>query len=341
MKTLDEDTVTDKFNRGLRDLRVSVTDRCNFRCPYCMPAEIFGERYQFLPRADLLTFEEIVRVVTASVRLGVRKIRLTGGEPLVRSNIEQLVEMIQSVEGIEDIAMTTNAYLLDGMAEKLKRAGLHRVTISLDSLDDEVFQLMNGRGFSTAKVLKGISAAKEAGFEVIKINAVVQKGVNEHTLLKLVEWCRKNDIVPRFIEYMDVGTLNGWKLDEVFSAAEIVGLINSQYPVEAVDPNYPGEVAKRYRFKDGNGEFGVISSVSQPFCGDCTRARLSPEGQFVTCLFAESGKDLRELLRHGISDGELSEEMANVWAVRDDKYSEDRSSMTVPRKKVEMYHIGG
>ena len=341
MKTLGEDTVTDKFNRGLRDLRVSVTDRCNFRCPYCMPAEIFGERYQFLPRADLLTFEEIVRVVTASVRLGVRKIRLTGGEPLVRSNIEQLVEMIQSVEGIEDIAMTTNAYLLDGMAEKLKRAGLHRVTISLDSLDDEVFQQMNGRGFNTAKVLKGISAAKEAGFEVIKINAVVQKGVNEHTLLKLVEWCRKNDIVPRFIEYMDVGTLNGWKLDEVFSAAEIVGLINSQYPVEAVDPNYPGEVAKRYRFKDGNGEFGVISSVSQPFCGDCTRARLSPEGQFVTCLFAESGKDLRELLRHGISDGELSEEMANVWAVRDDKYSEDRSSMTVPRKKVEMYHIGG
>ena len=341
MKTLGEGTVTDKFNRGLRDLRVSVTDRCNFRCPYCMPAEIFGERYQFLPRADLLTFEEIVRVVTASVRLGVRKIRLTGGEPLVRSNIEQLVEMIQSVEGIEDIAMTTNAYLLDGMAEKLKRAGLHRVTISLDSLDDEVFQQMNGRGFNTAKVLKGISAAKEAGFEVIKINAVVQKGVNEHTLLKLVEWCRKNDIVPRFIEYMDVGTLNGWKLDEVFSAAEIVGLINSQYPVEAVDPNYPGEVAKRYRFKDGNGEFGVISSVSQPFCGDCTRARLSPEGQFVTCLFAESGKDLRELLRHGISDGELSEEMANVWAVRDDKYSEDRSSMTVPRKKVEMYHIGG
>ena len=341
MKTLGEGTVTDKFNRGLRDLRVSVTDRCNFRCPYCMPAEIFGERYQFLPRADLLTFEEIVRIVTASVRLGVRKIRLTGGEPLVRSNIEQLVEMIESVEGIEDIAMTTNAYLLDGMAEKLKRAGLHRVTISLDSLDDEVFQQMNGRGFNTAKVLKGISAAKEAGFEVIKINAVVQKGVNEHTLLELVEWCRRNDIVPRFIEYMDVGTLNGWKLDEVFSAAEIVGLINSQYPVEAVDPNYPGEVAKRYRFKDGNGEFGVISSVSQPFCGDCTRARLSPEGQFVTCLFAESGKDLRELLRHGVSDRELSEEMANVWAVRDDKYSEDRSSMTAPRKKVEMYHIGG
>ena len=341
MKNLDEGSVTDKFNRGLRDLRVSVTDRCNFRCPYCMPAEIFGERYQFLPRADLLTFEEIVRVVTASVQLGVRKIRLTGGEPLVRSNIEQLVEMIASVNGIEDIAMTTNAYLLDGMADKLKRAGLHRVTVSLDSLDDEVFQQMNGRGFSTAKVLKGSSAAKEAGFDVIKINAVVQKGVNEHTLLELVEWCRENYIVPRFIEYMDVGTLNGWKLDEVFSAAEIVSVINSEYPVEPADPNYLGEVAKRYRFKDGNGEFGVISSVSQPFCGDCTRARLSPEGQFVTCLFAESGKDLRKLLRHGVDDRELSEEIASVWAVRDDKYSEDRSSMTVLRKKVEMYHIGG
>lgn len=334
-------SVTDKFNRGLRDLRVSVTDRCNFRCPYCMPAEIFGERYQFLPRADLLTFEEIICVIEASVQLGVRKIRLTGGEPLVRSNIERLIEMISSVKGIDDIAMTTNAYLLDAAAHKLKKAGLHRITVSLDSLNDAVFQKMNGRGFSTAKVINGIEAAKEAGFEIIKINAVVQKGVNEHTLIELVEWCREQHIVPRFIEYMDVGTLNDWKLDEVFSAAEIIDLIDDKYPVEPVDPSYLGEVARRYRFKDGKGEFGVISSVSQPFCGDCTRARLSPEGQFVTCLFAESGKDLRELLRKGVNKKGLVEAITGVWNKRDDKYSENRSSMTIPKKKVEMYHIGG
>ena len=254
MKTSDPIPVSDKFNRGLRDLRVSVTDRCNFRCPYCMPAEIFGERYQFLPRTDLLTFEEITRVVRSSVQLGVRKIRVTGGEPLVRSNINQLIEMIASVEGLEDIAMTTNAYLLEGMADKLKLAGLHRITVSLDSLDDEVFQQMNGRGFSTAKVLNGISAAKQAGFDVIKINAVVQKSVNEHTLLELVEWCRTNNIVPRFIEYMDVGNRNGWKLDHVVPAAEIAALIDAEYPLERIRANNPGEVAMRYRYRDTNVE---------------------------------------------------------------------------------------
>ena len=331
----------DKLSRPLRDLRVSFTDRCNFRCPYCMPAEIYGERYEFLPRNDLLTFEEITRIVKLSTQLGVKKVRLTGGEPRVRQDVVELVSMIASLDGIEDFAMTTNAYLLSGMAESLKKAGLQRITVSLDSIDDEVFKKMNGRGFGTAKVIDGIAAAKEAGLDPIKINAVVQKGINDNTLVELASWCRDNGYTPRFIEYMDVGTLNDWKLDEVLSASDIVKIIEGEFSVTPIESSYRGEVAKRYRYKDGKGEFGVISSVTQPFCGDCTRLRLSPEGQIVTCLFADGGTDLRGPMRSDIPDEELLNIMSGTWSNREDRYSEIRTSMTSPRKKVEMYHIGG
>ena len=333
--------ILDKFRRPLRDLRVSVTDRCNFRCPYCMPAEIYGERYQFLPRNDLLTFEEITRIVNITVGLGVKKVRITGGEPLVRQDVEKLVSMISRINGVEDLAMTTNAYLLSGMAQTLKDAGLHRITVSMDSVDDDVFQRMNGRGFGTAKVMNGIDSAKRAGFNPIKINAVVQKGINDHTLVDLAKWCRDNGHIPRFIEYMDVGTLNEWKLDEVIPASEIVRIIGEELPVEQLDPAYVGEVARRYRYLDDKGEFGVISSVTQPFCGDCTRLRLSPEGRIVTCLFAETGTDLREPMRNGATDEQVSDIIQGTWRVREDRYSEERTTMNEPRSKVEMYHIGG
>ncbi|MFL2783867.1 MAG: GTP 3',8-cyclase MoaA [Dehalococcoidia bacterium] len=333
--------VIDQYKRPLRDLRVSVTDRCNFRCPYCMPAEIYGERYQFLPRNDLLTFEEITNVVEACVELGVRKIRLTGGEPLVRQDVHELIAMLANIDGIDDIAMTTNAYLLAGSAQTLKDAGLNRITVSMDSLDDEVFQKMNGRGFSTAKVIDGISAAKDAGLVPIKINAVVQKGVNDKSVIDLARWCRESGYTPRFIEYMDVGNLNNWKLEEVVPAQAIVELIGNVFPVQPIQSSYVGEVAKRFKYKDGKGEFGVISSVTQPFCGDCTRMRLSPEGQAVTCLFAEKGTDLRTPLRNGAGKSELMELIQNIWRVREDKYSEKRTEMTDTRQKVEMYHIGG
>ena len=333
--------IFDTLNRPLRDLRISVTDRCNFRCPYCMPAEIFGDRYEFLPKADLLTFEEITRIVNIAVGLGVTKVRITGGEPLVRQNIEELVGMISAVDGVEDLAMPTNAYLLSGYAQKLKDAGLQRITVSLDSLEDDILQKMNGRGFSTARVLDGIKVAEEAGLQPIKINAVVQKGVNDHTVVGLAEWCRTNGHTPRFIEYMDVGTLNDWKLEQVVSANEIVELIRQKFPAEPVGSTYPGEVAKRYHYKDGQGEFGVISSVSQPFCGDCSRMRLSSEGKVVTCLFAESGTDLRKGLRNGSTDDEIKDTIIGIWGRREDRYSEERSEETVKRKKVEMYHIGG
>ncbi|MEC8891552.1 MAG: GTP 3',8-cyclase MoaA [Chloroflexota bacterium] len=333
--------ILDKFRRPLRDLRVSVTDRCNFRCPYCMPAEIYGERYQFLPRNDLLTFEEITRIVNITVGMGVKKVRITGGEPLVRQDVEKLVSMISRINGVEDLAMTTNAYLLSGMAQTLKDAGLHRITVSMDSVDDDVFQRMNGRGFGTAKVMNGIDSAKRAGFNPIKINAVVQKGINDHTLVDLAKWCRDNGHIPRFIEYMDVGTLNEWKLDEVLPAGEIVRIIGEKLPVEKLDPAYVGEVARRYRYLDDKGEFGVISSVTEPFCGDCTRLRLSPEGRIVTCLFAETGIDLREPMRNGATDEQVLDIIQGTWRVREDRYSEERTTMNEGRRKVEMYHIGG
>lgn len=333
--------LTDMFGRPLRDLRISVTDRCNFRCTYCMPAEIYGERYEFLPKADLLTFEEISRLTRVLVRHGAAKVRITGGEPLVRAEIETLIASLSQIDGVADLTLTTNAYLMDQKAQLLKDAGLQRVTISLDSLDDEVFRSMNGRGFGTAKVLQGIDAAEKAGLAPIKINAVVQKGVNDHTVVELARYFKDRGHIVRFIEYMDVGNRNGWRLDHVVSADEIVSMIDAEMPLEPFERSYRGEVAMRYRYSDGGGEIGVIASVTQPFCGDCTRLRLSPEGSVYTCLFASKGTDLRGPLRSGATDEELGGIIAGMWGARDDRYSEERSSLTEPQRKVEMYHIGG
>ena len=334
--------VTDKFSRPVRDLRISVTDRCNFRCTYCMPAEIYGERYQFLSRSDLLTFEEITRLTRIMVRLGAVKVRLTGGEPLVRNNLQDLVRMLSAVEGVQDLTLTTNGYLLPQKIQSLKEAGLKRVTISLDTLDDAIFRRMNGRNFGTAKVLEGIEAAEEAGFSPLKINSVVQRGVNDHTIVELARHFKERGHIMRFIEYMDVGTRNGWKMDQVVSADEIVEMIGAEMPLEPVEPNYTGEVALRYRYRDGGGEVGIIASVTKPFCGDCTRVRLSPEGSVYTCLFAAVGTDLRGPMRDSATDDDLEDLLRRRWLVRDDRYSEERASLTEPRReKVEMYHIGG
>lgn len=334
--------IRDQFKRPLRDLRISVTDRCNFRCTYCMPAEVFGEGYKFLPREEILTFEEITRLTRIIVRLGAVKLRLTGGEPLVRQDLEKLVAMLAEIEGVEDMALTTNAYFLPQKAQALKDAGLQRVTISLDSLDEEVFQRMNGRRSSVQKVLDGIAAAEKAGLGPIKINAVVQRGVNDHTLVDLARYGKEHGYIVRFIEYMDVGTMNGWRMDDVVPAAEIVARIDAEMPLEPIGRNYHGEVAQRYRYRDGSGEIGLITSVTQPFCGACTRMRLSPEGQIYTCLFAGHGTDLREPLRSGATDDEIEQIIRGRWAKRDDRYSEERFELTEPRsEKVQMYHIGG
>ena len=334
--------IKDVFGRLLGDLRVSVTDRCNFRCPYCMPAEIFGERYQFLPKNELLSFEEIARLVRLFVRLGTSKVRLTGGEPLVRSGLEKLIAMLADIEGIEDLTLTTNAYLLTQKAQALKDAGLERVTVSLDSLSDDVFGEMNGRGFGVERVLQGIEKAKQVGLQPIKANTVVQKGVNDHTVLDMARHFKGTGVILRFIEYMDVGNLNGWKLDQVVPSAEIVQRINAEMPLEPVDKSYRGEVADRYRYLDGIGEIGFISSVTEAFCSDCTRARLSTDGKLYTCLFAGDGRDLRGPMRAGASDAELEALITDVWSLRADRYSEIRASMTEPaQRKVEMYQIGG
>ena len=334
--------ITDTFNRPFRDLRISVTDRCNFRCTYCMPAEIYGDRYEFLPRADLLTFEEIARLVRIMVKLGAEKVRLTGGEPLVRNNVEGLVAMLSEVDGVDDLTMTTNGYLLADRAQALKDAGLQRVTVSLDTLDEEVFKRMNGREFGTRRVLEGIEAAQRVGLSPIKVNSVVQRGVNDHTLVELARFCKDRGYILRFIEYMDVGNLNGWKLDHVVSADEIVARIDAEMPLEPIESNYKGEVALRYRYRDGGGEIGLIASVTKPFCGDCTRMRLSPEGSIYTCLFTNVGVDLRGPMRDGATDDDLEKLLRGTWSKRTDRYSEERSSMTEPlRDKVEMYHIGG
>ncbi|MCZ6732142.1 MAG: GTP 3',8-cyclase MoaA [Gammaproteobacteria bacterium] len=334
--------VTDTFGRAMHDLRVSVTDRCNFRCVYCMPKEVFGSDYQFLPHKDILTYEEISRIVRVFVNCGVKKVRLTGGEPLLRREIERLVEMLADVPGLDDLTLTTNGSpLTKEKASALQRAGLRRLTVSLDSLDDAVFQAMNDVSFPVARVLKAIDHAATAGLSPIKINMVVKRGLNEDSILPMARYFRGTDHIVRFIEYMDVGASNGWKLDDVVPATEIVERINAEYPIEPIDSNYSGEVAKRWRYGDGGGEIGVISSVTQPFCGSCSRIRLSAEGSLYTCLFATNGHDLRGLIRGGASDEEIKQFVSSIWLRRSDRYSALRTAETVALPKIEMSYIGG
>jgi cyclic pyranopterin phosphate synthase len=335
-------TTRDLLGRPLRDLRISVTDRCNFRCTYCMPKEVFGRDFQFLSRADLLTFDELARLARIFVGEGVRKIRLTGGEPLVRRDLEVLVRMLAGIDGLSDLTLTTNGSLLASKAFALAAAGLHRVTVSLDSLDDRVFGAMNDVGFPVATVLAGIDAAAAAGLGPIKINMVVRRGMNEDSIVPMARYFRARGHVLRFIEYMDVGHTNGWRLDDVVPAAEILARIDAEMPLVAAAPNYPGEVATRWRYRDDAGEVGVIASVTQPFCGDCTRARVTADGRLYTCLFATRGNDVRALLRGGATDAAIAAEIRRVWSGRDDRYSEIRSSETVAAPdRVEMSHIGG
>jgi GTP 3',8-cyclase len=332
--------LTDTLGRPIRDLRVSVTDRCNFRCVYCMPKEVFGRDYPFLPRAELLTFEEIERLARAFAGLGVEKIRITGGEPLVRRDLEKLVAMLAPIDGL-DLTLTTNGALLAAKARALKDAGLRRVTVSLDSLDDDVFRAMNDVDFPVTRVLEGIDAGLAARLAPVKVNVVVKRGLNEGGVLPMARHFRGTGVVLRFIEYMDVGHSNGWRLDDVVPAAEIIAAIDGELPLEPVEAAYRGEVASRWRYRDGSGEIGVISSVTQPFCGDCTRARLSADGKVYTCLFAVQGHDLRALLRGGAGDDELVAAIADIWRSRADRYSELRSAATADLPKVEMSYIGG
>ncbi|RPJ48180.1 MAG: GTP 3',8-cyclase MoaA [Betaproteobacteria bacterium] len=330
----------DRRGRPLRDLRISVTDRCNFRCVYCMPKEKFGSDYQFLERSALLSFEEIVRLARVFRHHGIEKIRITGGEPLVRRNIEQLIRMLAAIPGL-DLTLTTNGSLLAKKAAALRAAGLQRITVSLDSLDDAVFKAMNDVDFPVSRVLEGIDAAAAAGFSPIKINMVVKRGLNEDSIVPMARCFRERGHILRFIEYMDVGATNGWRMDDVVSAREIVERIARAMPLEPAAPNYTGEVAARWRYRDGSGEIGVIASVTQAFCRDCTRARISTEGQLYTCLFATTGHDLRALLRSGASDDDLRAAICNVWSRREDRYSEIRGAHTAPLQKIEMSYIGG
>jgi cyclic pyranopterin phosphate synthase len=342
---LAEVPLADTLARPLRDLRISVTDRCQFRCTYCMPREVFGRDFVFMPRAQLLTFEELTRLARIFAGLGVRKLRLTGGEPLLRRDLDKLVAMLAGIDGIEDIALTTNGALLASKAQALVAAGLRRVTVSLDSLDDAVFMALNDAGFPVARVLAAIDVAAGAGLAPVKVNMVVRRGVNEQSILPMAAHFRHSGHVLRFIEYMDVGTTNGWRLDEVVPAAQIIAEIDRRWPVEPVEAAYPGEVARRYCYRDGAGEIGVIASVTQPFCRDCTRARLSADGQLYTCLFAAAGHDLRGPLRAGASDQALRKQISSIWTRRTDRYSEQRTRQTRHahrvQPKVEMSHIGG
>jgi cyclic pyranopterin phosphate synthase len=330
----------DTFKRPLRDLRVSVTDRCNFRCVYCMPKEVFGKDFQFLPRGGILSFEEIERLVRVFVGLGVQKVRLTGGEPLVRRNIEHLVEMLAKVSDL-DLTLTTNGSLLASKARALRDAGLKRVTVSLDSLDDAVFKSMNDVDFPVARVLEGMDAAEAAGLAPLKVNMVVKRGLNEKSILPMARQFRGTGRILRFIEYMDVGSSNGWRLNDVVSAREIVATIERELPLEPIEKNYPGEVAERWRYRDGSGEIGVIASVTQAFCAECTRARLSADGSLYTCLFATQGHDLRGLVRSDATDSQIADAITAIWTSRDDRYSELRSEETAGLKKIEMSFIGG
>jgi GTP 3',8-cyclase len=329
----------DAFGRPLRDLRISVTDRCNFRCTYCMPKEVFGHDYRFLDRKELLDFEEITRVARAAVSLGVKKLRLTGGEPLIRRDLEQLIAMLAELDA--EVTLTTNASLLPRKAQALKDAGLDRITVSLDALDDPTFRAMNDVDFPVERVLEGIEAARDIGLSV-KVNCVVKRGVNESQIVPMARYFRETGDTLRFIEFMDVGATNGWRMDDVVPAAEIVATVDGAFPIKPTDARYRGEVAKRWAYEDGKGEIGVIASVTQPFCGDCTRSRISAEGKLYTCLFAVRGHDLRALIRSGASDEDLGARLAEIWKVRGDRYSELRSEATVDDvPKVEMSYIGG
>ena len=334
------ETFFDRRGRGLRDLRISVTDRCNFRCVYCMPRAVFDDNYSFLPRRELLSFEEILRIARLFVDRGVKKIRITGGEPLLRKNIERLIEMLARLDGVE-VTLTTNGVLLPKMARTLKDAGLQRVTVSLDALDDALFRRMNDADYPVAKVLEGIAAAHAVGLGPIKVNMVVKRGTNDGDIEPMAAHFRHSGHILRFIEFMDVGASNGWNMDEVLPSQDIITRIGRLYPLQAVDPNYSGEVAERWRYQDGGGEIGVISSVTQAFCATCTRIRLSTEGKLYTCLFAQHGHDLRSLLRAGADDAAVDAAIAQLWQNRDDRYSEIRTAETAARKKIEMSYIGG
>lgn len=336
--------VRDRLGRALRDLRISVIDNCNLRCPYCMPQDTYGEGYRFLPEEKLLRFEEIERLARIFAGLGTKKLRITGGEPLLRKNLPDLIARLSAIDCIDDIALTTNGLLLRRLAEPLREAGLNRITVSLDSLHDTVFGQMSGRGVPVENVLRGIDAARAAGFDTIKVNAVVQRGVNDGTVLHLVEHFRGTGVIVRFIEYMDVGTRNDWNLDAVVPSRELRDRIHAKWPIRPLEANYRGEVASRYAFEDGQGEIGFVSSVTETFCGGCTRARLSADGKLYTCLFAAQGHDLRAALRSGATDAELENAVSAIWQARDDHYSELRASMTDYERaqaKVEMYEIGG
>ena len=344
----------DTLGRPMRDLRISVTDRCNFRCTYCMPREIYGRDYTFMPRAELLTFEEISRLATVFASLGVHKLRLTGGEPLLRRDLDQLVSMLVGIAGVDDVTLTTNGSVLARHAQRLALAGLRRITVSLDSLDDATFMRLNDAAFPVRAVLEGIAAAVTAGLAPVKVNMVVRRGVNEGSVLPMARWARDEGHILRFIEYMDVGHTNGWRMDDVVPAAEMLAGIDAEMPIEAVPPRYRGEVATRWRYRDDSGEVGLIASVTQPFCGDCTRARLTADGQLYTCLFGNAGHDLRALLRGGANDGEIRDRLDIIWRLRDDRYSELRTAATSSSSRkalptltmfdpsrVEMSRIGG
>ncbi|MGH3908393.1 MAG: GTP 3',8-cyclase MoaA [Pseudonocardiaceae bacterium] len=335
-------SVSDQFGRALRDLRISVTDRCNFRCCYCMPRDVFGTDFPFMDSSELLSFEEIERVTAVFARLGVKKVRLTGGEPLVRHGIEQLVERLVGVEGVEDVALTTNGSLLAAKAQSLRDAGLNRITVSLDSLDEPTFRAVSDVKIPLSRVIQGIAAAAEAGLSPVKVNTVVKRGMNDgRDILDLAAFGREHGYVVRFIEFMDVGTTNGWRMEDVVSADDILERINSVWPIEPLDPHYTGEVASRYRYLDGGGEVGVIASITRPFCRTCTRARISAKGELYTCLFSGAGHDLRALLRGGAGDDELDQAIRGIWKARTDRYSAQRTSETRGLAKVEMSYIGG
>jgi len=333
--------ITDQLDRPLRDLRISVIDRCNFRCQYCMPAEVFGPDFAFLPRKELLSYEEIERLAAIFVGLGVEKIRLTGGEPLLRKELPLLVSKLSSIKGLIDIGLTTNGVLLPKYANDLKAAGLKRVNVSLDSLNDELFGEINGRGVTTGPVLEGVQAAKKAGLGV-KINMVVKKGLNDQEIVPMAKFCKDNDLQLRFIEYMDVGSTNGWKMDDVVTKREIYERLSEHYLLEPVDPDYFGEVAKRYRYDGSNVDVGFITSVSESFCSSCTRSRLSANGQLFTCLFNGNGQDIRDFMRSGVTDSELEKRIIDIWSARSDRYSDERTEESrANRKKIEMSYIGG